>query len=186
MQSSGAFSSSPTQVTFSFHYTPAHHTHHTIPHHTKPHHTTSRHATSPSHHNTITPQRYHTTTLSSPQQNKGCAVEVNEDSSSSSSSSSEDCQCGWCGQPINDRHVMRVRGSRSKWHASCFRCCVCQVRLQGEVTCFCRADNIYCRNDYSLQRFVCLFVCLFVCVAVSVCIPLSVVVPLSRCACGSK
>ncbi|XP_047469144.1 LIM/homeobox protein Lhx9-like [Penaeus chinensis] len=62
--------------------------------------------------------------------------------------------CQGCHDVIADRFLLRVN-SRS-WHQTCLRCCVCQLALDRQPSCFIREHNVYCKSDYtscSLQNF---------------------------------
>ncbi|XP_034232633.1 LIM/homeobox protein Lhx9-like [Thrips palmi] len=54
--------------------------------------------------------------------------------------------CAGCGQRISDRFYLLAVDRR--WHAACLQCCSCRHALDGEVTCFSRDGNIYCKKDY--------------------------------------
>nr|CAD7426667.1 unnamed protein product [Timema monikensis] len=54
--------------------------------------------------------------------------------------------CAGCGQRISDRFYLLAVDRR--WHAACLQCCQCRQTLDGEVTCFSRDGNIYCKKDY--------------------------------------
>lgn len=54
--------------------------------------------------------------------------------------------CAGCGIRITDRFYLQAVDRR--WHASCLQCCQCRNTLEGEVTCFSRDGNIYCKKDY--------------------------------------
>lgn len=54
--------------------------------------------------------------------------------------------CAGCGQRIADRFYLLAVDRR--WHAACLQCCACRHALDGEVTCFSRDGNIYCKKDY--------------------------------------
>lgn len=58
----------------------------------------------------------------------------------------EDVVCAGCGRRIADRYYLFAVERR--WHASCLQCCQCRRALDGEVTCFARDGNIYCKKDY--------------------------------------
>lgn len=55
--------------------------------------------------------------------------------------------CYGCGDLITERFLLHVNGQA--WHVGCLRCCICQIGLERQTSCFIREDNIYCRNDYS-------------------------------------
>lgn len=54
--------------------------------------------------------------------------------------------CAGCGLRIADRFYLQAVDRR--WHAACLQCCQCRNTLDGEVTCFSRDGNIYCKKDY--------------------------------------
>lgn len=54
--------------------------------------------------------------------------------------------CAGCGRRISDRFYLFAVDRR--WHASCLQCSQCRRALDGEVTCFARDGNIYCKKDY--------------------------------------
>ena len=54
--------------------------------------------------------------------------------------------CAGCGLRIADRFYLQAVDRR--WHASCLQCSHCRQGLDGEVTCFSRDGNIYCKKDY--------------------------------------
>ncbi|XP_064096446.1 LIM/homeobox protein Awh-like [Macrobrachium nipponense] len=55
--------------------------------------------------------------------------------------------CQGCHDVIADRFLLRVN-SRS-WHQTCLRCCVCQLALDRQPSCFIREHNVYCKTDYT-------------------------------------
>ncbi|XP_045461881.1 LIM/homeobox protein Awh isoform X1 [Harmonia axyridis] len=55
--------------------------------------------------------------------------------------------CSACGEPICDKFLLEVSGST--WHARCLRCCVCQLQLDRQPSCFIRDRAIYCKQDYA-------------------------------------
>ena len=55
--------------------------------------------------------------------------------------------CQGCRDVIADRFLLRVN-SRS-WHQTCLRCCVCQLALDRQPSCFIREHNVYCKSDYT-------------------------------------
>ncbi|XP_061164321.1 LIM/homeobox protein Awh-like [Saccostrea echinata] len=57
--------------------------------------------------------------------------------------------CHGCGDLITERFLLHVNGQA--WHVGCLRCCICQIGLERQTSCFIREDNIYCRNDYSRE-----------------------------------
>ncbi|XP_026808474.1 LIM/homeobox protein Awh isoform X3 [Rhopalosiphum maidis] len=59
----------------------------------------------------------------------------------------ESLQCRGCSDPITDRFLLKV--SDKIWHVSCLRCCVCNLVLEDEPSCFIKDDSIYCRQDYA-------------------------------------
>ncbi|ESO09735.1 hypothetical protein HELRODRAFT_92165, partial [Helobdella robusta] len=67
---------------------------------------------------------------------------------------SQQCRCGSCGEPIFEEHLLKVGGFNQPWHVSCLKCCVCQQLLADDEACYCRANNIYCKDDYSNHRLV--------------------------------
>ncbi|XP_034943720.1 protein apterous-like isoform X2 [Chelonus insularis] len=54
--------------------------------------------------------------------------------------------CAGCGLRISDRFYLQAVDRR--WHAACLQCSHCHQGLDGEVTCFSRDGNIYCKKDY--------------------------------------
>ena len=54
--------------------------------------------------------------------------------------------CAGCGRKISDRFYLSAVDR--KWHATCLQCCQCRIALDGEITCFTRHGNIYCKKDY--------------------------------------
>ncbi|KAL5011465.1 hypothetical protein ScPMuIL_010016 [Solemya velum] len=48
-----------------------------------------------------------------------------------------------------ERYLLRVNSQ--SWHVSCLRCCVCQMALERQTSCFIKQDNIYCRVDYARE-----------------------------------
>ncbi|XP_054289339.1 LIM/homeobox protein Lhx9-like isoform X2 [Macrosteles quadrilineatus] len=58
----------------------------------------------------------------------------------------EDVVCAGCGRRISDRFYLFAVERR--WHSSCLQCCQCRRALDGEITCFARDGNIYCKKDY--------------------------------------
>ncbi|KAJ8922154.1 hypothetical protein NQ315_004089 [Exocentrus adspersus] len=54
--------------------------------------------------------------------------------------------CAGCGLRINDRFYLQAVDRR--WHAACLQCCQCRNTLEGDITCFSRNGNIYCKKDY--------------------------------------
>ncbi|BET00583.1 arrowhead [Nesidiocoris tenuis] len=59
----------------------------------------------------------------------------------------EGCMCAGCCEPITDKYLLEVSGR--SWHASCLRCCVCQLALDREPSCFVRDHAVYCKADYA-------------------------------------
>ncbi|GLH11826.1 LIM/homeobox protein Awh [Gryllus bimaculatus] len=55
--------------------------------------------------------------------------------------------CAACGEPITDKYLLQVSGRA--WHATCLRCCVCQLALDRQPSCFMRDDSVYCKADYA-------------------------------------
>ncbi|XP_075229108.1 protein apterous-like isoform X2 [Lycorma delicatula] len=58
----------------------------------------------------------------------------------------EEVVCAGCSRRISDRFYLYAVDRR--WHASCLQCSQCRRALDGEVTCFARDGNIYCKKDY--------------------------------------
>ncbi|XP_022903831.2 LIM/homeobox protein Lhx9 isoform X2 [Onthophagus taurus] len=58
----------------------------------------------------------------------------------------QDAICAGCGARITDRFYLQAVDRR--WHAACLQCCQCRNTLDGEITCFSRDGNIYCKKDY--------------------------------------
>ena len=54
--------------------------------------------------------------------------------------------CAGCGIKISDRFYLQAVDRR--WHISCLQCSHCRQGLDGEITCFSRDGNIYCKKDY--------------------------------------
>ncbi|XP_066260226.1 LIM/homeobox protein Lhx2 isoform X2 [Euwallacea similis] len=54
--------------------------------------------------------------------------------------------CAGCGHKITDRYFLQAVERR--WHAQCLQCCQCRNTLDGDITCFSRDGNIYCKKDY--------------------------------------
>jgi LIM homeobox protein 2/9 len=76
--------------------------------------------------------------------------------------------CGGCGNRIADRFYLLAVDQR--WHASCLQCCQCRQTLDGEVTCFSRDGNIYCKKDYyRFVHFILIFHCFIMHIRKSVC-----------------
>ncbi|XP_064096445.1 LIM/homeobox protein Awh-like [Macrobrachium nipponense] len=55
--------------------------------------------------------------------------------------------CQGCHSTIADRFLLRVNGR--SWHQSCLRCCVCQLALDRQPSCYIRDHNVYCKADYT-------------------------------------
>ncbi|XP_060535406.1 LIM/homeobox protein Awh isoform X1 [Cylas formicarius] len=55
--------------------------------------------------------------------------------------------CAACGDPISDKFLLEVSGR--SWHSRCLRCCVCQLQLDRQPSCFIRDRAIYCKIDYA-------------------------------------
>ncbi|XP_048376143.2 LIM/homeobox protein Lhx9-like [Stegostoma tigrinum] len=64
--------------------------------------------------------------------------------------SAKAAECAACGEPIYDRYVLFAVDR--PWHARCLKCCVCDLALGSELTCFSKDGDIYCRDDY-YRRF---------------------------------
>ncbi|XP_038672925.1 LIM/homeobox protein Lhx9-like [Scyliorhinus canicula] len=58
--------------------------------------------------------------------------------------------CAGCGDSIYDRYVLFAVDR--PWHARCLKCCVCDLALGSELTCFSKDGDIYCKDDY-YRRF---------------------------------
>ncbi|XP_060707182.1 LIM/homeobox protein Lhx9-like [Hemiscyllium ocellatum] len=58
--------------------------------------------------------------------------------------------CAACGESIYDRYVLFAVDR--PWHARCLKCCVCDLALGSELTCFSKDGDIYCKDDY-YRRF---------------------------------
>ncbi|CAH1125159.1 unnamed protein product [Ceutorhynchus assimilis] len=54
--------------------------------------------------------------------------------------------CAGCGIKITDRYYLQAVEKR--WHAQCLQCSQCRNTLDGDITCFSREGNIYCKKDY--------------------------------------
>jgi len=54
--------------------------------------------------------------------------------------------CAGCCSRISDRYYLLAVDR--KWHVTCLQCSQCRQALDGEVTCFARDGNIYCKKDY--------------------------------------
>ncbi|XP_039286594.1 LIM/homeobox protein Awh isoform X2 [Nilaparvata lugens] len=59
----------------------------------------------------------------------------------------EQRMCAACGEAIVDKYLLQVSGRT--WHAACLRCCVCQLALDRQPSCFIRDDAVYCKADYA-------------------------------------
>ncbi|KAG8301946.1 LIM/homeobox protein Lhx8 [Homalodisca vitripennis] len=59
----------------------------------------------------------------------------------------EQRMCAACSEPITDKYLLQVSGR--SWHAHCLRCCVCQLALDRQPSCFIKDDSIYCKADYA-------------------------------------
>ncbi|XP_069674429.1 LIM/homeobox protein Awh isoform X1 [Periplaneta americana] len=55
--------------------------------------------------------------------------------------------CAACSEPITDKYLLQVSGR--SWHAHCLRCCVCQLALDRQPSCFIKDDSVYCKSDYA-------------------------------------
>ncbi|XP_049805321.1 LIM/homeobox protein Awh [Schistocerca nitens] len=55
--------------------------------------------------------------------------------------------CAACQEPITDKYLLQVSGRT--WHAHCLRCCVCQLALDRQPSCFIKDDSVYCKADYA-------------------------------------
>jgi hypothetical protein len=55
-------------------------------------------------------------------------------------------RCYGCGHPIVARYY--VSAMNSTWHNECLKCHICQVILSEEPTCFEKAGQILCKQDY--------------------------------------
>ncbi|KAJ1134638.1 hypothetical protein NDU88_001089 [Pleurodeles waltl] len=58
--------------------------------------------------------------------------------------------CAGCGAHICDRYFLFAVDRH--WHLSCLKCCMCQLPLGSELTCFSKDGGIYCKTDY-YRRF---------------------------------
>ncbi|XP_050312113.1 LIM/homeobox protein Lhx9-like isoform X2 [Anthonomus grandis grandis] len=54
--------------------------------------------------------------------------------------------CAGCRLKITDRYYLQAVERR--WHVQCLQCCQCRNTLDGDITCFSRDGNIYCKKDY--------------------------------------
>ncbi|XP_065344569.1 LIM/homeobox protein Awh isoform X1 [Cloeon dipterum] len=59
----------------------------------------------------------------------------------------ENSVCFSCGECITDKYLLQVNGR--PWHAHCLRCCVCQLALDRQPSCFIKEDSVYCKADYA-------------------------------------
>ncbi|XP_054275190.1 LIM/homeobox protein Awh-like isoform X1 [Macrosteles quadrilineatus] len=59
----------------------------------------------------------------------------------------EQRMCAACSEPITDKYLLQVNGR--SWHAHCLRCCVCQLALDRQPSCFIKDDSVYCKADYA-------------------------------------
>uniref|UniRef100_A0A1B6LGL5 Apterous n=1 Tax=Graphocephala atropunctata TaxID=36148 RepID=A0A1B6LGL5_9HEMI len=73
-------------------------------------------------------------------------VEPKREPPQGSAPEDEDVVCAGCGRRISDRFYLFAVERR--WHSSCLQCCQCRRGLDGEITCFARDGNIYCKKDY--------------------------------------
>lgn len=55
--------------------------------------------------------------------------------------------CVACSEPITDKYLLQV--SDQTWHVKCLRCCICQLVLEKQPSCFIKDDSIYCKQDYA-------------------------------------
>lgn len=62
-------------------------------------------------------------------------------------SQTEQRMCAACSNPITDKYLLQVSGR--SWHARCLRCCVCQLALDRQPSCFIKDESIYCKTDYA-------------------------------------
>ncbi|KAJ4449814.1 hypothetical protein ANN_01220 [Periplaneta americana] len=58
--------------------------------------------------------------------------------------------CAACSEPITDKYLLQVSGR--SWHAHCLRCCVCQLALDRQPSCFIKDDSVYCKSDYAKRN----------------------------------
>ncbi|KAL3871916.1 hypothetical protein ACJMK2_039988 [Sinanodonta woodiana] len=58
--------------------------------------------------------------------------------------------CAGCGIRIVEKYYLMA--ADRVWHLDCLKCCDCNIRLDTELTCFSRDENIYCKEDY-YRRF---------------------------------
>lgn len=70
----------------------------------------------------------------------------NNNNNGENQNSEDGLACGGCGQDIAERWYLRA--ADRAWHCGCLRCCHCRIPLAGELTCFSRDGNIYCKEDY--------------------------------------
>ncbi|XP_065220599.1 LIM/homeobox protein Awh isoform X2 [Planococcus citri] len=55
--------------------------------------------------------------------------------------------CAACTEPITDKYLLQV--SDQSWHIQCLRCCICQLVLEKQPSCYIKDDSIYCKQDYA-------------------------------------
>ncbi|KAL1457137.1 hypothetical protein WDU94_001798 [Cyamophila willieti] len=55
--------------------------------------------------------------------------------------------CVACGESITDKYLLQV--SDKAWHAQCLRCCICQLVLDRQPSCFIKDEAVYCKQDYA-------------------------------------
>lgn len=58
-------------------------------------------------------------------------------------------RCGGCNEIIRDKFLLKV--DDQYWHVSCLRCCVCNLALEEQQSCYLKHDNIYCEFDYTKE-----------------------------------
>ena len=54
--------------------------------------------------------------------------------------------CAGCRGQIVDRFYLLAVDQ--PWHSACLKCYECKMPLDGDLTCFTRDGNIYCKEDY--------------------------------------
>jgi len=54
--------------------------------------------------------------------------------------------CAGCHRVIRERHYLSALDA--DWHTSCLVCCVCQIPLDFQPTCYVKDSRIYCKQDY--------------------------------------
>uniref|UniRef100_A0AC35G9M5 LIM zinc-binding domain-containing protein n=1 Tax=Panagrolaimus sp. PS1159 TaxID=55785 RepID=A0AC35G9M5_9BILA len=54
--------------------------------------------------------------------------------------------CHRCGFLILDRHLLRV--TNNFYHESCLRCVLCDKTFIDLETCFIKANQVFCKEDY--------------------------------------